>query len=442
MGSLAGYRLASALADTVYWINTGDNTIRCAPLAGGGTVDTLYDSAQGVDLALGIVINPATGQIHWTNYGDSTIRGAPLAGNGTVDTLYDSAQGVTDPVKLAIDPAAKWLYWTGNYGNGEVRRAPLAGGGTVISLYDPAQGVFAPTGVAIDPAAGRIYWSDSGYGTLLGAPLAGGGSVNTLYGPAPGGAWGPPVYGPSGVAIDPAAAGRIYWSNYADGTIRGAPLGGGGTVDTLYGPGQGVVHPGGVAVDPPPAGPAMIERSPLGGWLKRAPNWAEDLLSRFFPTRNPPGRIYWANADDTIRGAPLAPGGQVDTLYGSAQGVSSPSAVAVLRAPVGAGAPAVTWSLMLPEQTFGGLGFGGSHSGPLGQRLSCSRGMWAADSVGSFLYRSPESFTYQWRLNGTDIGGATAANYTPTTTGSYSCRVTATNRAGSATQTSAAVTTI
>ena len=430
------------MADTVYWINTGDNTIRCAPLAGGGTVDTLYDSAQGVDLALGIVINPATGRIHWTNYGDSTIRGAPLAGNGTVDTLYDSAQGVTDPVKLAIDPAAKWLYWTGNYGNGEIRRAPLAGGGTVISLYDPAQGVFAPTGVAIDPAAGRIYWSDSGYGTLLGAPLAGGGNVNTLYGPAPGGAWGPPVYGPSGVAIDPAAAGRIYWSNYADGTIRGAPLGGGGTVDTLYGPGQGVVHPGGVAVDPPPAVPATIERSPLGGWLKRAPNWAEDLLSRFFPTRNPPGRIYWANADDTIRGAPLAPGGQVDTLYGSAQGVSSPSAVAVLRAPVGAGAPAVTWSLMLPEQTFGGLGFGGSHSGPLGQRLSCSRGMWVADSVGSFLYRSPESFTYQWRLNGTDIGGATAANYTPTTTGSYSCRVTATNRAGSATQTSAAVTTI
>ena len=430
------------MADTVYWINTGDDTIRCAPLAGGGTVDTLYDSAQGVDLALGIVINPAAGRIHWTNYGDSTIRGAPLAGNGPVATLYDSAQGVTDPVKLAIDPAAKWIYWTGNYGNGEIRRAPLAGGGPVISLYDPAQGVFAPTGVAIDPAAGRIYWSDSGYGTLLGAPLAGGGNVNTLYGPAPGGAWGPPVYGPSGVAIDPAAAGRIYWSNYADGTIRGAPLGGAGNVDTLYGPGQGVVHPGGVAVDPPPTGPAMIERSPLGGWLKMAPNWAEDLLSRFFPTRNPPGRIYWANADDTIRGAPLAAGGQVDTLYGSAQGVSSPSAVAVLRAPVATGAPAVTWSLMLPEQTFGGLGFGGCHSGPLGQRLSCSRGMWAADQVGSFLYRSPESFTYQWRLNGTDIGGATAANYTPTTPGSYSCRVTATNLAGSATQTSAAVTTI
>ncbi len=68
--------------------------------------------------------------------------------------------------------------------------------------------------------------------------------------------------------------------------------------------------------------------------------------------------------------------------------------------------------------------------------------MGAADQVGSFLYRAPQSFTYQWRLNGADIGGATTSNYTPTTSGSYTCRVTATNRAGSATQTSAAVATV
>ena len=427
------------MADTVYWINTGDNTIRAAPLAGGGTVDTLYGSAQGVDLALGIAINAPAGRIHWTNYGDSTIRGAPLAGGGTVDTLYDSGHGVTDPVKMAVDPAAGRLYWTGDYGNGEVRRAPIAGGGTVDTLYGPPQGVFAPTGVAIDPAGGRIYWSDSGYGTILGAPLAGGGTVNTLYGPAPGGAWGPPVYGPTGVAID-SAAGRIFWANYADGTLRGAPLSGSGSIDTLYGFAQGVRNPTAVAIDPTPSGPATIERVPLGGWLKRAPDWAEDLLSRFFPVRSSPGRIYWPNADDTIRGASLAGGGTVDTLYGSAQGVSSPSALALLRAPLGTGVPAISWSLVLPNDPFGGLGLGGSHSGPLDQRLSCSRGMWAPDLPGSFLYRAPQSFAYQWSLNGTDIGGATAAAYTPNSPGSYTCRVTATNRAGSATQTSAAVT--
>jgi len=84
--------------------------------------------------------------------------------------------------------------------------------------------------------------------------------------------------------------------------------------------------------------------------------------------------------------------------------------------------------------------FGGAQSGPLGQRLSCSRGTWAADLLGSFVYHAPQSFAYQWRLNGTDIGGATAAQYSPNAPGSYTCRVTASNRAGSATQTSAAVT--
>jgi hypothetical protein len=427
------------LADTVYWSNTADNTIRAAPLGGGGTVDTLYGSGQGVDFPLGIAVNSATGRIYWTNYGDSTIRGASLAGTGTVDTLYDSAHGVTDPIKMAIDPAAGRLFWAGDYGNGTIRRAPLAGGGAVDTLYGPPQGVFAPTGLAIDPVAARIYWSDTGYGTLLGATLAGGGAVSTLYGPAPGGAWGPPVFGPTGVAIDQAGA-RTYWSNYSDSTIRGAPLAGGGTVGTLYGQGQGVSHPAAVAIDPAPAPPSAIERLPLGGWLKRAPNWAEDLVARFFPPASSAGRIYWANGDNTIRAAPLAGGGTVDTLYGSAQGVAGPSALALLRAPVGTGAPTTTWSLMLPDQLFGGLGFGGGHSGALDQRLSCSRGMWAADLPGSFLYRAPETFAYQWRLNGTDIGGATAANYTPTAPGSYTCRVTATNRAGSATQTSSAVT--
>src|SRR5215213_7571637 len=110
------------LADTVYWINTGDNTIRAAPLGGGGTVDTLYDSGHGVNFGLGLALDPAAGRICWTNYGDSTIRGAPLAGGGTVDTLYASAQGVTDPLKLAIDTAAGRLYWSGDYGNGTVRR--------------------------------------------------------------------------------------------------------------------------------------------------------------------------------------------------------------------------------------------------------------------------------------------------------------------------------
>jgi hypothetical protein len=429
------------LADSIYWTNSQpDNRMQGAPLAGGGTVDTLYGSAQGLNIALAVAIDPAAGRIYWTNYGDNTIRGAPLAGGGTIDTLYGPAQGVSYPMGVAIDPAAGRIYWTNGEwdqgAGGTIRRAPLAGGGTVDTLYGPAQGVSGPTGLAIDKDAGRIYWGNSNGATIQGAPLAGGGTVDTLYG---GSAQG--VSGPWGVAID---AGRIYWANYGDKTIRGAPLAGGGSVDTLYSFAQGVRDPTFVAIDHTPAEPTGhfeprgAEPLAVDSWYRRLAEWVGAL---FAGPSGSPGRIYWSNGgDNTIRRAPLAGGGTVDTLYGSAQGVSSPSALALLRPPVGTGAPTASWSLMLPDGPFGGLQFGGTHSGALSQRVSCSRGTWAADLPGCSLYRAPQSFAFQWRLGGTDIGGATAANYTPNAPGSYTCRVTATNRAGSATQMSTAVT--
>jgi hypothetical protein len=92
----------------------------------------------------------------------------------------------------------------------------------------------------------------------------------------------------------------------------------------------------------------------------------------------------------------------------------------LLKAPAGAGAPSV------------------SGSGQLGGQLSCSQGSWAADLLGAQLYRAPRSFSYQWQRGGADIPGATQSTYTPTDADSYSCRVSASNEAGSSSQTSAA----
>jgi hypothetical protein len=63
--------------------------------------------------------------------------------------------------------------------------------------------------------------------------------------------------------------------------------------------------------------------------------------------------------------------------------------------------------------------------------------MWASDLLGAFLYRAPRGFVYQWSLNGGDIAGATSSSYTASSAGTYACRVTATNQAGSSAQTSA-----
>ncbi len=208
--------------------------------------------------------------------------------------------------------------------------------------------------------------------------------------------------------------------------------------------------PTGVAIDPDPTEPelARLEVVPdtqcfsIGRWLR-------DL----FPSpSSPPPRIYWANAisgggtpnpsDHTIRRAPLDGSGPFDPpLYDSGQGVILPGALALLRAPVGTVAPTISWTFVLDDdEPFGDWHFGGGHSGPLNQQLTCSPGIWAPDLPSYHLYRAPESFAYQWRRDGTDIGGATANQYTASARGSYTCRVTATNHAGSATQTSAPVT--
>jgi hypothetical protein len=272
---------------------------------------------------------------------------------------------------------ADTIYWT-SFVDSAIRGAPLAGG-NVDTLYDLTHGALGPRGVAIDSAGGRICWANQGDESIRGAPLAGG-MVDQLYGP------GRVVDIAGGIAID-SAAGRIYWTNEIDDMIREAPLAGHGIADILYPAAQAVSSPEGLVIDPAA------------------------------------GRIYWTNdGDNTIRGAPLSGNGIVDTLYGgSGQGVNGPLFLAVLRAPLGAGAPTI------------------SGAGRLGQPLACSRGAWAADVLGCFLYRAPQSFTYQWTLDGSNVGGATLAGYTPATPGSYTCQVTAINRAGSTAQTSSAV---
>jgi hypothetical protein len=281
---------------------------------------------------------------------------------------------------VALDPAAGKIYWA-NLGTNDpstqtISFANLDGSGGGGDLNTTGATVNHPDGVALDPAAGKIYWANGAGDKISFANLSGSGGGDLFTGVAT-------VNVPAGVAVD-RAAGRIYWANQDGNKISFANLDGSGGGD-LNTAGATVNAPIGVALDPAA------------------------------------GKIYWANestAANKISFANLDGSGGGDLIIAGAA-VSNPTFPVLLKSPSGAAVPALT----------------GSPS--LGSTLGCSQGSWAGDLVGALLYQAPQSFSYQWNLGGIPIPGATRSSYATSSTGYYTCTVTASNHAGSTSQTSA-----
>ncbi|MGC1165856.1 MAG: hypothetical protein WA862_07105 [Solirubrobacterales bacterium] len=342
---------------------------------------------------------------------------ANLDGSGGGDLVpgalpNDYADGV------AIDAAAGRLYFGRSSSAGDrISFVNLDGTGRG-DLSTPGVTVDFPNGLAIDPAAGMIYWANYGANQITFARLdgSGAGTINTV---------GATVTSPIGVAIDP-AGGRIYWANNPPGSkISFANLDGSGGGD-LNTAGATSGSAWGVALDVA-AGRIYWGNGSTISFARLDSSGGGDLPVTGATVMNPggaaldipAGRIYWANTTaDTISFAALDGSGGAN-LATSGASLGGPSLPALLKRPAGAGAPVLA---------------GGSTPG---SELSCSRGSWAPDLLGAFLYRAPASFTFEWSREGVALPGATASALTATEPGDYRCTVTASNFAGSSSQTSA-----
>ena len=364
--------------DRVYWANeTGSKAISFTRLdntGGGGDVNTTGATPATPE---GVTLDLPTGRIFWANFGNDTISFAKLDNTGGGGQLPTGSAQMIGPGGVAIDPVGRKIYWANDNGTRiSFARLDGSGGG---NLDTTGATVARPLGVALDLGHGRIYWANN-QGTKDSAVsfarldnTGGGGDVKTGIAT---------VNGPYGVALD-LAAGRVYWANNnpTPGVISFAKLDNTGGGDLPPGAAN-VDGPEGVAVD------------------------------------NPAGKVYWANCSgNRISFAKLDGTGGGDLSTGSAA-VSCPNFPLLREVPRGLKAPAIT---------------GGSTPG---SKLSCSRGTWGADQIESFHYRAPKSFAFQWSRNGADVPGATGRKFTAHTAGVYRCRVTATNTAGSASQTS------
>ncbi|HEX5608493.1 MAG TPA: hypothetical protein VFX45_00200 [Solirubrobacterales bacterium] len=364
----------AAASDAIYFYAFERPTISRAGL----------DKTQTGDLAIpggipsnvhGIAIDAVTGRIYW-NLGN-TIEFANLDGSGR-GTLSTAGAVLSNAVSLAIDTAQRRLYWANsNPIAPTIGFASLGGSGSgsgnleIVGATRPT----APLSLLVDPDRGRIYWADLANNRISFAKLdgSGGGDLDTT---------GAPIAEPAGLAID-AASQRIYWSSRPARAFGSASLAGGdGEELPLLGTAQ---RPLGVAIDP--------EAS----------------------------RLYWSadKAPSMIGSIPFPAGGPSAPLFTSTSAPDGAFNPILLKKPTTFGLPVP----VSPPRTV--------HPG---DRAACFAS-WAADAVEANLMRAPQTFAYEWLRNGVPIPGATEQAVLVTEPGTYTCSVTATNFAGSTTQT-------
>ena len=364
-------------ADRIYWANSPSTPADHSisfAKLDGTGGGNVTTTGATLDGPYGVGLDPAAGRVYWVNTNANRISFARLDGSGGGGDLNTSGATINGPRGVAVDHLGGRIYWA-NYDGSKISFANLDGsGGGDINTGSAT--VNAPIGVAVDRTGGRIYWANSSGAAISFADLdgSGGGDINTNGASTPANA--------HGVALD-LGAGRIYWADNAgmSAKISYARLDGTGGADVPV-VGAPVTQPVGVTLD------------------------------------TAAGRIYWANLNK-IAFAALdgSGGGELNTTGATASSTAMP---ALLERPSGVAPPAIT----------GGV--------PRGSTLSCSNGDWAADLVHELRYLAPTSFGFQWSRDGAEIAGATSNSILAGSPGTYVCRVTATNEAGSTLQTSAA----
>lgn len=371
-------------AETIYWDNYSANpdNVAFANIDGSGGGLLNLGSSEVVNPE-GMAYDSVTNRLFVASEAGASgqILAVNLDGSGATPFTAPGAP-IEEPEGVAVDPVARKIYWENTEGSGSIVWANLDGsaGGVLNTTGATINGPCCR--IAVDPVGGRVYWVNGGATpetiSYANVDNSGGGDLNLAGSTVePGG---------EGILVD-SAAGRVYFTGgtnevgYAN--VNGS---GGGDVPTT---GAVVNGPYGIALDP------SI------------------------------GRLYLANysngptASNAIGFLNLAGGGGAITPASAP--VNGPQDPVVIKVPAGTGAPVATKDATNPAA------------------LSCPTGSWGADYAGSFVYQAPRSFGYQWLLNGAAVSGATASTFTATTAGSYTCTVTATNQAGSASQTSAGV---
>lgn len=370
---VAGAAQASA-ASEVWWPYYGTN------IQAVGTDGTGQRVAVAAARPMNLAVDVVHGKIYWINDGNPNrlrVHRADLDGTNVavIDGGAPNFPIGSSSSTVAIDVSAGRLYWgEANGASSRIGYTNLDGTGGGILYTGLGAGVNSLT---IDPARNRLYWTPStplhGFNVLN---LDGTGNAGTVAGPS----CGPGNYYPSSVNVDP-AAGRVYLSNNNSPTVYRTALDGTG----------------------------CIAAGNLGG-LEGAVGLSVDVLQgRAYAVPNGIPSLGSAAMGYFDLESPFAFHGFTSVTDGSTDDSSNP---VVVRAPQLAATATVSPA-----------------SGTPGTTLTCSAA-WAPDVPGLAVAQAPASQSVQWFRDGSAITGATAATYTASAEGSYTCRATASNAMG------------
>jgi hypothetical protein len=450
----------------IYWANQDGNTISYANLdgSGGDDLDTTGATTSG---PTGIAIDAAAGRIYWANANSAmhAISSAKLDGSGGgADLDTTGAPAPSAPVGPSLDGAGK-VYWA-NLSTNELPFASLSGGGGG-QLSTTGSSVSGEYGTALDAAAGKIYWGNLGSPQISFANLnnSGGGDLATsgatkssplfpslLEKPSntsvPG-VTGTPIAGNDlscsnavwaaddlGGHLYRASAGFTYqWlkdnspiSGATDTTYTVQPSDGNHqikcrvTASNFAGPTSATSTATTIQAKPANTALPTISGTPVAGhnltcnngtWTGTAPiEYSHQWLRNNVAISGATSATYMVKAADV--GKQLKCRVTAGNELGSTMATSA--ATTIKTPPANTVAPKITGT---PK---------------VGKTLTCTKGTWTGSA--------PITYKYQWLRNGSPIAGSTAATYVAKAADQskmISCKVTATNAAGTAFKVSAAV---
>ncbi|WAR04037.1 LRP4-like protein [Mya arenaria] len=141
--------------DTIYWTDSGTNTISAAKW--DGTEERVIIGSS-VDTPTGLAVDWSTRKLYWTDSEMGRIEVASLDGSMRGVLIWE---GLGQPRDIVVDPISGYMFWTDWKKPSCIGRAGMDGQGRQVIV---SRNLTYPNGLTVDYFGGltRLYWIDPG----------------------------------------------------------------------------------------------------------------------------------------------------------------------------------------------------------------------------------------------------------------------------------------